>query len=70
MRKEADFNVTDHIAVYAAGSEKLLDVIRSNMVLIKGDVLGESIEFREPRGYVKEWDINGENVTFGVERIE
>jgi isoleucyl-tRNA synthetase len=70
MRKEADFNVTDHIAVRAAGSEKLLGVIRSNIALIKGDVLAESMEFREPRGYVKEWDINGERIVFGVERAE
>ena len=32
------------------------------------ETLALSVTKDEPKGYVKEWKINGENVTLGVER--
>ena len=69
MRKEAGFNVTDHINITVSGSERVAEIAVSNTEEISGDTLADSITIAEPKGYVKSWDINGENVNIGVERI-
>ena len=68
MRKEADFNVTDHITLYVKGKPKACDLIRSNQKAICQDVLAEEIVFDSLDGYQKEWDINGETVMLGVKQ--
>ena len=69
MRKEAGFNVTDHISVTVKGSEKVVDIALSKKADIAGDTLADAINVAEPAGYTKEWDINGEKVTIGVEKV-
>ncbi|MCL2055242.1 MAG: isoleucine--tRNA ligase [Oscillospiraceae bacterium] len=69
MRKEADFNVTDNINIYAAGSEKVIDIMRSNAAVIQSETLALNIELGTVQGFAKEWDINGEKADFGVERV-
>ena len=69
MRKEAGFNVTDHINVTVKGSEKVVDIALSKKADIAGDTLADGIAVAEPKGYTKEWDINGEKVTIGVEKV-
>ena len=69
MRKEAGFNVTDHIKVTVKGSEKVTDVAVSRKADIAGDTLADAISVAEPAGYTKDWDINGEKVTIGVEKV-
>ncbi len=66
MRKEAGFEVTDHITVYVNGNENLAELITRNADTICEDVLADGIVMQETDGFVKEWDINGETVTFGV----
>ncbi|MBR7132600.1 MAG: isoleucine--tRNA ligase [Clostridia bacterium] len=68
MRKDADFNVTDHISVTLKGSETVTAIALKNAKDISEDTLADSITVGEPLGFVKEWDINGENVTIGVKR--
>ena len=68
MRKEAGFEVMDRIRVYCSGNNKLIDIIARNSDSIKGDVLADDIIFSATAGYVKEWNINGENVTLAVEK--
>ena len=68
MRKEAGFEVTDHITFSYEGSEKAANVIKENESAIAGDVLADEIKGGELCGYTKEWNINGEKVTFGVEK--
>ncbi len=68
MRKEADFEVMDRITVYSVGSEKIKTVMERYREQIMGDVMAAEIRFEEPKGYVKEWSINGETATFGVKR--
>ncbi len=70
MRKEAGFNVEDHISVYVKGNEKIAAIIRENESEIKGDVLADKVNYdtESAAGFVKEWDVNGENVTFAVEK--
>ncbi len=69
MRKEADFNVTDHIAVTVRGSEKLEKIIADRLDDIAGDVLADSVTLTEPAGIVKEWDINGEKACVGIKVV-
>ena len=66
MRKEANFNVTDHITVTMNGSEKVIAIVNKLSADISGDTLADSIVIGEADGYVKEWDINGEKLTIGV----
>ena len=68
MRKEAGFDVTDHITLYEDGSEKLRAIIDSHAAEIKSAVLCDLIVFGVVEGYSKEWDINGENVTLAVKK--
>ena len=68
MRKEADFEVTDHIVLYMEGNDKLKAIAEKNSEDIKKDVLAENIIFDSCDGYVKEWNINGEAVTMGVKK--
>ena len=70
MRKDAGFEVMDHIKVYSAGSDKIWDIIQNNADGIKNDVLAEElIGGNADNAFTKEWNINGENVTLGVEKI-
>jgi len=68
MRKEAGFEVMDRISVYAQGNEKIQKVMEDNAEEIRHDVLADSLNFDAADGYVKEWKINGENVTLGVKK--
>ena len=69
MRKEAGFNVTDHINVTIEGSEKVAGIAVSRQNDIMGDTLADSVKAETPTGFTKEWDINGENVTIGVKKV-
>ena len=70
MRKEANFDVMDHITVYVSGNSKISDLILRNKEEISTDVLADGIAVDSAcDGYEKEWDINGEKVTLGVKKI-
>ena len=66
MRKEAGFEVMDKIRVTYTGSEKAESIFAKYAESISGEVLAEEVTKAEPAGYVKEWKINGEQVTMGV----
>ncbi len=68
MRKEADFEVMDQIAVYYQGSEKVNSIFTKNCDTIKKEVLATEITSGDQGEYKKEWNINGETVTLGVSR--
>ncbi|MDD3404173.1 MAG: isoleucine--tRNA ligase [Hespellia sp.] len=69
MRKEAGFEVMDKIRVTYEGSEKANAVYAKHGQAIGSEVLAEEVENSTPSGYTKEWSINGEKVTMGVERV-
>ena len=69
MRKDSDFNVTDHITVYVSGNEKLESIIKSNESEIAKIVLGDKFVYDEATENAKAWDINGEKVTLSVKKI-
>ena len=70
MRKEAGFEVTDHIRICLAENDKLTPILNANAEQIKSDVLcDEIVAAADDTFYVKEWDINGVNATLGVQKI-
>ncbi len=69
MRKEADFEVMDHIRVSVCENQKIAAIVRKNEAVIAGKVLAESIVENESLSISKEWNVNGEKVVIGVERI-
>ena len=64
MRKEAGFEVMDKIAV----TEKAEKVFADNASTIADETLALEVTKAAPAGYTKEWKINGETVTIGVEK--
>ncbi len=69
MRKEAEFEVTDHIRVSLAGNEKIAGIVHRNADSIAAKVLADEIGYEKSAPKHKEWNINGENVTIGVEKL-
>lgn len=69
MRKDAGFEVMDHIDVYVSGNDKIFAVMEKNAESIKNDVLAENIIAGSGDGYSKEWNINGEAVTLAVKKL-
>ena len=69
MRKEADFNVMDNISLTMEADKKLGDILVKNRAAIAKETLAKSIEVATPRGFVMDWDINGENAKIGVEVV-
>ena len=68
MRKEADFQVMDKIVVNVDKNDTIKAIIENNLDEIKSEVLADNVIFGKINGYEKEWNINGEKVTFGVEK--
>ena len=67
MRKDSDFQVTDRIKVYVTGNAKIADVMEKNADEIKRVVLADAFVMDAACDNSKEWNINGEKVTIGVE---
>ncbi len=68
MRKDADFEVTDHICVYINGNEKIADIIQKNETSIADKVLADRFIVGESTENGKEWNINGEKVQLAVSK--
>ena len=74
MRKEADFEVMDHIEVTVDKNEKIADVVRKNEEMIAGKVLADKmtageIDASTEDWHVKSWNVNGEEVTIGIRKL-
>lgn len=68
MRKEAGFEVMDHIAVYQDDNDRIAELLKANADQIKAEVMADTIFLGRMGGYAKEWGINGEKVMLGVEK--
>ena len=66
MRKDADFNVTDHIVISVEGNDKIADIISRNKEEIFTAVVADDLTVGSVDGHTADWNINGEKVTFGV----
>ena len=69
MRKDAGFEVMDHIRISAKDNDKVIEVIRNNESTIKSEVLANETVYGAAEGFTKEWNINGEKVVLGVEKL-
>ena len=69
MRKDADFEVMDHIKVAISGNEKVAEIVKANEAAISGKVLADEILVDTVLSISKEWNVNGEKVTISVEKI-
>ena len=70
MRKEAGFEVMDKIAVSYQAEAKINAIFEKFGAQIQSEVLAEKIIAGAVAGYEKEWNINGEKVALGVEKIQ
>ncbi len=67
MRKEADFEVTDHIEFLYKDNQRLEKIIEENKAQIAEETLADNIAAGDSAsGYTKNWQINGEDVVFTV----
>ena len=69
MRKDAGFEVMDHIKVSVCGNEKVEGIVARNEAMIAGKVLADAFVGEEALAVSKEWNVNGETVTIGVEKV-
>lgn len=69
MRKDAGFEVMDHIRVSLGGNERLYAIAENNREAICGKVLAEELSADAAYAVSKEWNVNGENVTISLERV-
>ena len=68
MRKDADFEVMDHIKVSINKNQKIADIVNANKAAISEKVLADDIITDAELAICKEWNVNGETVTIGVEK--
>ncbi|MBQ2935426.1 MAG: isoleucine--tRNA ligase [Lachnospiraceae bacterium] len=68
MRKDADFEVMDHIKVSINKNQKIADIVNANKAAISEKVLADDIVTDAELAICKEWNVNGETVTIGVEK--
>jgi len=73
MRKEADYEVMDHIEVTVDKNAKIAEIISKNEEMIAGKVLADKMTSGPADNAagdwsVKEWNVNGEEVTIGIRR--
>ncbi|MDD3367650.1 MAG: isoleucine--tRNA ligase [Lachnospiraceae bacterium] len=66
MRKDAGFEVMDHIHVSLQGNEKIAAIVEKNKEMIAAKVLADTMTTGEALAVSKEWNVNGENVTINV----
>lgn len=68
MRKEAGFEVIDHIKVFQNENQKLAEILGKHTEEISKAVLADEIVIGQVPAISKEWDINGEKTVLGVEK--
>lgn len=59
----------NHIRVFVNGNEKIAEIFAEHGEEIRSEVLADEILPGQTGGYAKEWNINGEKVMLGVEKI-
>jgi isoleucyl-tRNA synthetase len=69
QRREAGFEVTDHIALMLDGAPAALATALKNKAAVAADVLADEVAAGRGEGFGKEQDINGEEMFFTVRKI-
>ena len=70
MRKDADFEVMNHILLSVSGSERIENILKANSDSIMKDTLANSFVTGQADGIVREWELNGEAVEIGIIKAE
>ncbi|NLC26555.1 MAG: isoleucine--tRNA ligase [Fastidiosipila sp.] len=76
MRRDIDFEVTDRVALYVAANKKMTNLVERWQDKICEEVLAASLTFFSKEEELpqdaqsKDWDINGEAMTFALRRSE
>lgn len=66
MRKEAGFEVTNHITLAYDGYDEIFE---KNKELIGSETLADEVTKGNTGEYVKDWDINGEKIIMAVTKV-
>ena len=69
MRKEAGFEVMDKICVSYQADAEISAIFEKYGTQIQKEVMADKIVSDTLAGYQKEWNINGQQVTLGVEKL-
>ncbi|SDJ14304.1 Isoleucyl-tRNA synthetase [Lachnospiraceae bacterium G41] len=69
MRKDSGFEVMDRIKVYVEGNDKIEAIVKKNEKAIADKVLANEVLYGTKNDAAKDWNINGEKVNLGVEKI-
>ncbi len=69
MRKEAGFEVMDRIRVSVTDNQKMEELFKKYEKDILGDVMAAEAVYGKTVGFGKDWNINGEHVALGVEKL-
>ena len=69
MRKDSGFEVMDRIKVYVEGNDKIENIVKKNEKAIADKVLANEVLYGTKNDAAKDWNINGEKVNLGVEKI-
>ena len=69
MRKDAGFEVMDHIRVSMQDNDTVKANVQKNETEIKSEVLADEVSYDSAKGFTKQWNINGEEVLLGVEKL-
>ncbi|MCL2254283.1 MAG: isoleucine--tRNA ligase, partial [Lachnospiraceae bacterium] len=71
MRKEADFEVTDHILIQISDNPRITGIIARNHDVIAAKVLADKLGEAplNNAAAVRDWNINGEAVKIALERV-
>ena len=73
MRKDAGFEVTDHIVLNIRGNAKIAALAAKYEELLKNTILSDEIHSESDENredFTKEWNLNGELVTLSVRRVK
>ncbi len=71
MRKDAGYEITDRITIAYGATERLANALVRQSSYIKNETLAQELNsVPSGKGYSAEWDINGENCSISINRIE
>ncbi len=69
MRKDAGFEVMDHIRVSLRGNDRLSAIAERNRDAICTKVLADGFTKEADYAVSREWNVNGENVVISIEKV-
>ena len=71
MRKDAGFEVVDHINLQIANNDLIKTIVEKNKKDIQRQLLADVLTYDEilDGSFEKEWNLNGEDVTLAVKKL-